>query len=104
MNKFNEREQSFEKKFANDQELQFKISAKRNKYIAEWASSKLGKNSDQTQNYILEIIKADMKEAGDDDVFRKIKKDLQNSDINIDDSEIRSQMSLALERAKKDFI
>ena len=103
MNKFNEREQSFEKKFANDQELQFKISAKRNKYIAEWASSKLGKNSDQTQNYILEIIKADMKEAGDDDVFRKIKKDLQNSDINIDDSEIRNQMSVALERAKEDF-
>ena len=103
MDKFNEREKSFEKKFANDQELQFKVSAKRNKYLAEWASSKLGKNDDQKQNYILEIIKADMEEVGDEDVFRKVKKDFQNSAISVDDSEIRNQMLYALERAKKDF-
>ena len=103
MNKFNEREQSFEKKFAKDQELQFKVSARRNKYLAEWAGLKLGKNAEQKQNYIQEIIKADMEEAGDEDVFRKVKKDFENSAINIDDSEIRNQMSLALERAKKDF-
>ena len=103
MSKFNEREKSFEKKFATDQELQFKVSARRNKYLAEWAGLKLGKNDEQKQNYIQEIIKADMEEAGDDDVFRKVKKDFENSAINIDDSEIRNQMSLALERAKKDF-
>ena len=50
MNKFNEREKSFEKKFAKDQELQFKISARRNKHLAEWAGSKLGKNNEQTTN------------------------------------------------------
>ena len=103
MSKFNEREKSFEKKFAKDQELQFKVSARRNKYLAEWAGLKLGKNDEQKQNYIQEIIKADMEEAGDDDVFRKVKKDFENSAINMDDSEIRNQMSLALERAKKDF-
>ena len=103
MNKFNEREKSFEKKFAKDQELQFRVSAKRNKYLAEWAGLKLGKNDEQKQNYIQEIIKADMEEAGDEDVFRKVKKDFENSAINMDDSEIRNQMSLALERAKKDF-
>ena len=103
MNKFNEREKSFEKKFARDQELQFKVSAKRNKYLAEWASSKLGKNDEQKQSYIQEIIKADLEEAGDEDVFRKVKKDFENSDINMSDSEIRNQMSLALERAKEDF-
>ena len=103
MNKFDEREKSFEKKFAKDQELQFKVSARRNKYLAEWAGLKLGKNDEQKQNYIQEIIKADMEEAGDDDVFRKVKKDFENSAINMDDSEIRNQMSLALERAKKDF-
>ena len=103
MNKFNEREKSFEKKFAKDQELQFKVSARRNKYLAEWAGLKLGKNDEQKQNYIQEIIKADMEEAGDEDVFRKVKKDFENSAINMDDSEIRNQMSLALERAKKDF-
>ena len=103
MNKFSEREKSFEKKFIRDQEFQFKISAKRNKYLAEWASSKLGKNDEQKLNYIQEIIKADLEEAGDEDVFRKVKKDFENSAINVDDSEIRNQMSLALERAKKDF-
>ena len=103
MNKFNEREKSFENKFAKDQELQFKLSARRNKYLAEWVVLKLGKNDDQKQNYIQEIIKADMEEAGEEDVFRKVKKDFENSAINVDDSEIRNQMSLALERAKKDF-
>ena len=103
MSKFDEREKSFEKKFVKDQELQFKVSAKRNKYLAEWTSSKLGKNEEQRQNYVLEIIKADLEEAGDEDVFRKVKKDFENSAINIDDSEIRNQMLLALERAKKDF-
>ena len=103
MSKFNEREKSFEKKFAKDQELQFKVSARRNKYLAEWAGLKLGKNDEQKQNYIQELIKADMEEAGDEDVFRKIKKDFENSAINMDDSEIRNQMSLALERAKEDF-
>ena len=103
MDKFDERKKSFENKFAKDQELQFKVSAKRNKYLAVWASLKLGKNDEQRQNYIQEIIKADLEEAGDEDVFRKIKKDFENFAINIDDSEIRNQMSLALERAKKDF-
>ena len=103
MNKFDEREKSFEKKFAKDQELQFKISARRNKYLAEWAGSKLGKNDDQKKDYTLEIIKADMKKAGDEDVFKKVKEDFNNSAISIDDSEIKNQMSLAVERAKKDF-
>ena len=103
MNKFDERGKNFEKKFAQDQELQFKVSARRNKYLAEWASSKLGKNDEQKQKYVQEIIKADLEEAGDEDVFRKIKKDFENSAINIDDSEIRKQMLFALERAKKDF-
>ena len=103
MNKFDEREKSFEKKFVKDQELQFKVSARRNKHLADWVSLKLGKNDEQKQNYIQEVIKADLEESGDEDVFRKVKKDFENSAINVDDSEIRNQMSLALERAKEDF-
>ena len=103
MSKFEEREQSFEKKFAKDQELQFKVNARRNKYLAEWVCAKLGKNDEQKQNYIQELIKTDMEETGDEDVFRKVKKDFDNSAISMDDSEIRNQMSHALERAKKDF-
>ena len=57
MSKFDERGQSFEKKFAKDQELQFKVAAKSNKYLGEWVSSKLGKNDTEKQNYIQEISK-----------------------------------------------
>ena len=100
MNKFDEREKSFEKKFVKDQELQFKVAARSNKYLGEWVSTKLGKNKDDKQNYIQEIIKADMEEAGSEDVFRKVKRDFKSSSINIDDSEIRKQMEKALLRAK----
>ena len=99
MNKFDEREKSFEKKFAKDQELQFKVAARSNKYLGEFASFKLGKSDKEKQTYIQEIIKADMQE----DVFRKIKKDFQSASISIEDSEIREQMEKALLRAKEDF-
>ena len=103
MNKFDEREKSFEKKFVKDQELQFKVAARSNKYLGEWVSTKLGKSKDDKQNYIQEIIKADMEEAGSEDVFRKVKNDFKSSSISIDDSEIRNQMEKALLRAKEDF-
>ena len=103
MNKFNEREKSFEKKFAKDQELQFKVAARSNKYLGEWISSKLGKTEEEKRNYIQEIIKADMEEAGSEDVFRKVKKDFETNSIVIEDSEIRDQMEKALSRAKEDF-
>ena len=103
MKKFNEREKSFEKKFQMDEELQFKIAARSNKYIGEWASLKLGKNEDEKKNYIHEIIKSDLEEAGQEDVFRKIKEDFQKASISIEEKEIRDQMEKALLRAKEDF-
>ena len=103
MNKFNEREKSFEKKFQMDEELQFKIAARSNKYLGEWASLKLGKNEDETKNYIQEVIKSDLQEQGVEDVYRKIKKDFQAASISIEEAEIRDQMEKALLRAKEDF-
>ena len=100
MNKFDERKKSFEKKFQMDEELKFKVSARSNKYLGEWASSKLGKD---TKEYIQEIIKSDLEEAGQEDVFRKIKKDFQAASIPIEENEIRTQMEKALLRAKEDF-
>ena len=103
MNKFNEREKNFEKKFQIDEELKFKVEARSNKYLGLWASSQLGKMEEEKQKYIQEIIKADMEEAGSEDVFRKIKKDFQEASVSIDDREIREQMEKALLRAKEDF-
>ena len=102
MSKFDEREKSFEKKFARDEELQFKISARRNKYLGQWASEKLGYNPEQEKEYIQSVIKADFQEAGDEDVFRKIKADLK--DQNVSDEDIRKKMKEFDEKAKSDFI
>ena len=101
--KFSEREKGFEKKFARDEELQFKVQARSNKYIAEFVSKKLNKTKEDQQKYVQEIIKADMEEAGNEDVFRKIKKDFQEASVNIEDSEIREEIMKALNRAKEDF-
>ena len=102
-NKFTEREKGFEKKFVRDEELQFKIQARSNKYLAEFVLEKLNKSEDEKQKYIQEIIKADMEEAGQEDVFRKIKKDFQTASISVEESEIRDEMEKALSRAKEDF-
>ena len=101
MSNFNDREKGFEKKFANDQESEFKISAKRNKLLATWAANILQFNEEQKKNYIVEVIKSDFKESGDEDVFKKIKKDLEGK--NIQDTEIRQKMSEFLEAAKKEI-
>ena len=103
MSTFEDRKKSFEKKFQMDEELQFKVAARSNKYLAEFVSAKLGKNEEQNKVYIQEIIKADMEEAGKEDVFRKIKKDFENASIDINESEIRDEIQKALNRAKDDF-
>ena len=95
--------EDFEKKFVRDEELQFKIQGRSNKYLAEFVLEKLDKSEDEKQKYIQEIIKADMEEAGTEDVFRKIKKDFREASVSIEDREIREQMEKALSRAKEDF-
>ena len=102
MSSFEDRKKSFEKKFAHDEELQFKVSAKRNKYLGEWASEILGYNEHQKKEYIQSVIKADFAEAGDEDVFRKIQADLKGH--NISDDDIRKKMHEFNEKAKSEFI
>ena len=104
MSKFYEREKSFEKKFVRDEELQFKVSAKRNKYLGEWAAEKLSKSDADKEAYIQEVIKSDFAEPGDEDVFRKIQGDFKKASISISDLEIREQMSSLLERAQKELL
>ena len=104
MNKFNEREKNFEKKFQMDEELKFKIFARSNKYLGEWAAKVLGiTDQEKVKNYIQEVIKSDLQESGQEDVFRKIKKDFQSASISMEDKEIRDAMEKSLQNAKEDF-
>ena len=102
MEKLDERKKSFEKKFAHDEELKFKVAARRNKYLGQWVSQKLGYNPEQEKEYIQSVIKADFQEAGDEDVFRKIKTDLKGH--NVSDEDIRKKMNELNEKAKLEFI
>ena len=102
MEKFDERKKSFEKKFVHDEELKFKVAAKRNKYLGQWVSQKLGHDSEKEKEYINSVIKADFQEAGDEDVFRKIKADLK--DYNVSDEDIRKKMNEFNEKSKGTFI
>ena len=104
MSSFDDRKKGFETKFVHDEEMQFKVNAKRNKYLGEWVAGKLGKKDQNKEIYVQEVIKSDFAEPGDEDVFRKIQKDLKESGIEILDQEIRDQMVSCLERAKKDFL
>lgn len=99
MTTFDEREKSFEKKFALDQDLKFRAEARRNKMVAEWAAGKLGITGAALDDYVKAVRKADLEEKGDDDVFRKIRKDLDAKSIPVSDTEIRDAMFKFLETA-----
>ena len=92
MTNFEEREKGYERKFAQDEELKFKATARRNKLLGLWAAEQLGITGDQAQAYAREVIKADLEIPGDDDVFRKIRRDFDAKGVQKSDHQIRSKM------------
>jgi hypothetical protein len=93
MTTFDERERSFEKKFAMDQELMFKAEARRNKLLGQWAAAKLGLSGGEVDDYVKSVRKADLAEKGDADVFRKVMGDLAAKGVAVPDAELRKAMS-----------
>ena len=101
MSSFEDRKKGFENKFALDEETLFKIKAKRNKFLGEWIADKLNKTNKDKEDYILEVIKSNMTEPRDEDVFKKIKNDLSQGGFKDIDEEIRNKMNEFMEAAKK---
>lgn len=99
MSNFDNRKKGFEGKFAHDQELQFKASARRNKLLGLWAAGLMGKSDDEADAYAKEVIKADFEEAGDDDVFRKVRADFDAAGVDQSDHQLRRQMDDLLAEA-----
>lgn len=99
MSGFDDREKGFEKKFAHDAELKFKAESRRNKMLAEWAGAKMGMTADEIADYVKQVRRADLEEAGDDDVFRKVRGDFDAKGSAVSDEEIRNQMSELLAKA-----
>lgn len=100
MSGFDERKKGFEGKMVLDAEQEFKLQARRNKLLGLWVAKRLGKEGDEASQYALEVIKSDMEEEGDDDVFRKIKQDLIAGGINLSDTDIRERMDVFLTEAR----
>ena len=92
MTTFNDREKSFEKKFAMDEELKFKAESRRNRLLGQWAAGKLGLSGTAVDDYVKAVRKADLAQKGDDDVFQKIKKDLADKGVGVPDGEVRKAM------------
>ncbi|MBS0243090.1 MAG: DUF1476 domain-containing protein [Proteobacteria bacterium] len=103
MTTFNDREKGFENKFAHDEELRFKAESRRNKMIAEWAAAKLGISGDAVAEYVKSVRKADLQEKGDDDVARKIVKDLADKGVTVTAAEVHKQMDEFLAKAVTDI-
>lgn len=99
MTTFDKREEAFENKFAHDADLQFKAQARRNRLLGQWAAELLGLTGDAAADYAKDVVKADLKEAGDEDVFRKLRGDFDQKGIEQSDHEIRRAMSDLLAEA-----
>ena len=99
MTTFDKREEGFEKKFAHDEELRFKATARRNKLLGMWAAEKLGLAGPEAESYAKEVVMSDFEESGDNDVLRKLRKDFDAKGVAQSDQEIRAAMNELLEQA-----
>ncbi|MGE0573198.1 MAG: DUF1476 domain-containing protein [Reyranella sp.] len=101
MTTFDDREKSFEKKFQHDQELQFKVNARKNKLLGLWAAGLIGKAGADAEAYAKDVVMADFEKPGDSDVIHKLMRDLAAAGKPMEDHSIRKQGERLLEEAKK---
>jgi hypothetical protein len=96
---FDKRKDAFESKFARDEDLKFRATARRNRLLGLWAAEKLGKSGDDAEAYARDVVRADFQEAGDRDVFRKIRSDFDAAGVSQSDQQIERMMEELMERA-----
>jgi len=101
MSTFNDREKQFEAKFQHDQELQFKVAARRNRLLGEWAGSLMGLSGEELKKYAREVVQSDFDRPGDDDVLQKVLGDLHSKNVQASTHQVRKRMDDLLIEAKK---
>jgi hypothetical protein len=104
MSQFDDRERAFETKFAHDQEMQFKITARRNRLLGEWAAERMSLTPEEKDAYAKSVVQADFEEVGDEDVIRKLTGDLTAAQVEITDAEIRAALEAKAIEARRHFI
>ena len=104
MTTFDDRERAFESQYARDQDLQFKIAARRNRLLGAWAAELMGLTAVEAEAYAKDVVRADFEEAGDEDVIRKVLGDLTSAGVDIDESRIRDALEAKMVEARRQFI
>lgn len=104
MTQFDDRERAFETKFAHDEEMKFRIIARRNRLLGEWAARQMGLSDAETESYAKDVIRADFEEAGDDDVIRKVLGDLTAAGVDCDETTVRETLAHKEVEARRQII
>ena len=104
MTTFDNRENAFENKFAHDEEMLFKVTARRNKLLGMWAAEKMGLTEEEAKAYAAAVVQADFEESGDEDVVRKLIGDLTSAGVETDDATIRAALDEQMVEARRQFI
>ncbi len=104
MTTFDDRERAFESKYARDEEMQFRIIARRNRLLGEWAARQMGLSEEETASYAKDVVRADFEEAGDDDVLRKVLGDLTSAGVDTDEATIREALGHKMVEARRQII
>ena len=104
MTQFDDRERAFEAKFARDEEMQFRIIARRNRLLGEWAARLMGLSEVETEAYAKDVVRADFEEAGDEDVIRKVLGDLTGAGCEVDEAEVRAALEAKSVEARRQLM
>ncbi|MFN3817738.1 DUF1476 domain-containing protein [Blastomonas sp.] len=104
MTSFSDRERAFEAKFAADADLQFRITARRNRLLGHWAAQQMGLTPEETEAYAKAVVQADFEEAGDEDVIRKLLGDLVSAGVEIDELGVRTALESKMVEARRQYI
>jgi hypothetical protein len=104
MSTFDERERAFETKYARDQDMQFRITARRNKLLGQWAAGLMGLSQAEADAYASDVIRADFEEAGDEDVIRKVVGDLTSAGVDCDEARVREALGHKTVEARRQLM
>lgn len=104
MTTFDDRERAFEAKFAHDEDMKFRLIARRNRLLGEWAARLMKLSPAETDAYAKDVVRADFEEAGDEDVIRKVLGDLTGASVDVDEAQIREQLEHKTAEAKRQLM
>ena len=104
MSTFDNRENAYENKFAHDEEMLFRVTARRNKLVGLWAAEQMKLTPEESDSYAKSVVQADFEEAGDEDVVRKLLGDLTSAGVETDDVAIRAMLDAKMVEARRQFI